>query len=162
MKLVYALASAVVLLAVTAAALYFLKISGNGAIRLKDAGYAQATSWNGGCLILPADATHVYAYDRTGGGYFQRHCHFTVAPARVEAAVEEIAAKEKKRLKKEVVFKRTDLKAAERELPGITNDVPWWTPETITEGFYEGAEDPYAAHIWADKASGEIFVYHSD
>ena len=163
MKPTYALASAVVLSAFAAVAWYGLKTSGNGEIRLNDVGYAQAASWNAGCLILPSDATHVYAYERTGGGWFLlRHCRFAVAPDKVDAAVGDIVSKDKKRLGTAVTFKRTDLTAAKRLLPTIENDMPWWTPETITQGFYEGADDVYAAHIWADKASGQIYVYHSD
>lgn len=133
-------------------------------LRRSDKSIASATELANFYPTLPASATGIYYLDYAGGMQdLERYVRFTVPAPEVDSVVDKLIAENNRDMKRLLAYPRQALSAAQAVRPRAEFlPMPWWTPSAITAGYYRGEQDAYALRIWADTATGTIFVYQND
>ena len=130
---------------------------------LAEASYSAAGDW-AEVLLVPTDATRIIAHEQTGGlQYLDLFYAFSVKPARVEPALKDICALCEKRMRRKYIFTRSTASPLNSNWPNWAKSaMPWWNPDTISNGIYLETQDSHDLQIWADRNTGRIFIYQSD
>jgi hypothetical protein len=115
-------------------------------------------------LCLPADAVDICAFEEVGGlQSLQRLYRCALPRERLSSAADEMAKQSEAKLKREYAYETQPLSPAVNTWPRWAKEkLAWWTPDLITDGYYQGAEEAYGLRMWVDRGRGIIFVYQSD
>jgi len=133
-------------------------------LRRSDTPIASATELANFYPTLPASATDIYYLDYAGGMQdLERYVRFTVPASEVDSVVDKLIAENNWDIKRELSYPRQALSATQDVRPRAEFlPMPWWATSAIASGYHRGEQEAYALRIWADTATGTIFVYQND
>jgi len=114
--------------------------------------------------VLPKSATEIYFLVYAGGLQdLERFVRFTVPVPDVDSVIDALIAANNLQFKRSLPFTKTPLSAAPQSFPRAEFlPMAWWTPSSIRKGYYRGDSAGYAFQIWADSATGTIYLHQSD
>ena len=114
--------------------------------------------------VLPKSATDIYYLDYAGGLQdLERFVRFKVPIPDLDSALDALIEVNNLQFKRTLPYARTPLSVAPLSSPrGEFLPMVWWTPSSIRTGYYRGHSDAYAFQIWADSATGTIYLYQND
>lgn len=116
--------------------------------------------------ILPSSATDIYFLEFAGGLQdLERFVRFSVPPDTIDQVINDLITANNQQLQRSAKYGRVPLASARSVTPRRQfQPMNWWTPSSIKDGYYRGDPDfmGYSLRIWADTASGTIFVYQND
>jgi hypothetical protein len=116
--------------------------------------------------ILPPAATEIYYLDYAGGMQdLERYVRFRVPTNEVDSTVDGLIQTNNAQFKRTLAYPRTPLAKARIITPNKKFlPMPWWTPSSITNGYFRG--DPnlasFSIYIWVNSDTGTIFIYQND
>ncbi len=113
---------------------------------------------------LPKSATDIYYLDYAGGLQdLERFVRFTVPMSDLDSVIDALIAANNLQFKRSLPYTRIPHSAAPAPSPRAEFlPLTWWTPSSIRKGYYRGASAGYALQIWADTATGTIYLYQND
>lgn len=114
--------------------------------------------------VLPAAATNIYYVDFVGGLQdLELFVRFSVPPSEVDSAIEALIAHNNRQMGRSLAYARRPLTVAPMISPRPEFlPMAWWAPSSVASGYFRGEPTSYALQIWANSASGTIFVYQND
>lgn len=114
--------------------------------------------------VLPKSAADIYFLDHAGGLQdLERFVRFTVPAHDLDSAIDTLIAANNLQFKRSLPYARTPLSDAPTSSPRAEFlPMAWWTPSSIRTGYYRGDSTSYAIQIWADSATGTIYLYQND
>lgn len=114
--------------------------------------------------VLPASVTNIYFLDFAGSHQdLERFVGFSVPPAAIDQVVDDLISANNRKCKRSLTYPRSHLSAAIPVTPrGQFLPMNWWTPSRIKMGYNRGEPTSFSLQIWADTASGAVFVYQKN
>jgi hypothetical protein len=109
---------------------------------------------------FPNSATNIYYFVHSGGMQeFQMFVRFTVQTGEETNAVDAIQAAHNKRMGAYDSFSGVPLA---NMMSWNLSQTPWWTVNSITNGFSRGSTSGQPFYLWADLSQHTIYVHASD
>ena len=115
-------------------------------------------------VSLPESASEIYCLSYVGGLQdLEQFVRFDVPKADLEEAVESLIAENNKMMGRELIYPKSAIsKVRHPELREQFLPMPWWTPASISNGYYRGHIDGYALRLFVDEENSRLYVYQGD
>jgi hypothetical protein len=112
-------------------------------------------------IPLPLSARDVCYYIHSGGlQEFQMFVRFTVDSNELESAASNILSDHDRKYKEQLGYSTSPFASAPSPSPPV--DLPWWNPQSITNGFYRACTNGQPFEIRADLSTYTIYLSASD
>jgi hypothetical protein len=115
-------------------------------------------------MALPSSAKDVYYLVHSGGMQeFEMCVRFTVDPKELDGAVSEVLSNHNQETKQDYNYPSRILGVAPRP-PSFSEfqPMPWWNPESISNGYYRGSTNGQPFHVWVDVGFHTIYLCSTD
>jgi hypothetical protein len=110
---------------------------------------------------FPLSTTDVYYYYHAGGlQEFEFFVRFTVDPKDLEKAVSDLPSDHDKTTQQHHFYTTAPIAGSPR-LPE-DKDLLWWSPDSVTNGFYYTTTNSQPFEIWADITHHTIYLCETD
>jgi len=117
-------------------------------------------------LPFPASARDVYYVVHSGGMQeFQKFVRFTVDAKELDGTVSTVLEDHDKKMGKRFTYLNLPLSQAPRsaEIRQLSPvPIPWWDPESITNGYYRGTTNGQPFYLWVDESRHIIYLCQTD
>jgi hypothetical protein len=111
---------------------------------------------------LVGSASNFFFYECVSGlQSLDRFVRFTVSRGDMSNQISLIIIDNNRKFKRSLPYLRTNLQAEIPQLPH-KEELLWWAPEGITNGYYCGEMEAYAVKLWVDESGGTLFLYEGD
>jgi len=115
-------------------------------------------------LPFPVSTKDVYYVFHAGGMQeLEMFVRFTVDPKDLDSVVSDIFSDRDKKMQGHLSSPTLSLAAAPRSpaFPDL-QPMPWWSPESITNGYYRGSTNGQPFHVWVDVGQQTIYLCTHD
>lgn len=115
-------------------------------------------------LSLPESASEIYYLSYAGGLQdLEQFVRFDVPEADLEEAVESLIAENNKMMGRELAYPKSAISKVRQPVPREQFLLmPWWTPTSISKGYYRGHIGGYALRLFVDEENSRLYVSQSD
>jgi hypothetical protein len=113
---------------------------------------------------FPSSTTDVYYVFHAGGMQeWMLFVRFTVDPKDLDSAVDGILSDQNKVMKTHDSYPSLSIAAAGRGpvFPELS-PMPWWSPDSITNGYYRGSTNAPPLYLWVDISKHTIYLCETD
>ena len=113
---------------------------------------------------FPSSTKDVYYVFHAGGMQeLQMYVRFSVDPRDLDRAVSSILSDHNKRMQAHYSYPTLSIAAAPRSpvFPDLL-PMPWWSPDSITNGFYRGSTNGQPIYVWVDASQHMIYLCTHD
>lgn len=115
---------------------------------------------------LPASASNALYVSYAGGTQdLELYLRFDCDAADVDSWVELAVRSNNATFQRSLPYASVPIAEAPRDAASPTAfvaPISWWTPSTITNGYYRGEMDGYGLRIWVDRSSSRVYVHQND
>lgn len=114
--------------------------------------------------LLPESTQNIYyLYHTEGMQGGESYLRFEVARHDRETTVEAIIHADNAGLKRQLRYEPVDIHNAPHVVPRKAFlPMPWWSTQTIVNGYYRGEDTLWSLQIWVDTEKNIIYVHHGD
>ena len=115
-------------------------------------------------VTFPSSAKDIYYFYHSGGlQEYEFVVRFTVDPKDLDGAVSNLLSDHDKTTKENHTYIFASIANAPR--PSIFSEfppMPWWNPNSITNGYYRGGTNGQPFDIWIDAAKHTVYLSQTD
>ncbi len=125
---------------------------------------SRAVATNRLSVPFPASTKDVYYVFHAGGlQELQMFVRFTVDEKDVDSAVDDIVSDHDKQMRAQGSYQSLPVAAAPHSpaFPDLL-PMPWWNPDSITNGYYRGTTNGRPFYVWADVGRHTIYLCTHD
>lgn len=125
---------------------------------------SRAEATNRLSVPFPASTKNVYyVFHASGLQEMEMFIRFTVDPKDLDGAVSAILSDHDKQLREPGSYQSLPIAAAPHSpaSPDLL-PMPWWAPETITNGYYRGSTNGRPFYVWADVSQHTVYLCTHD
>lgn len=125
---------------------------------------SRAIATNQISIPLPLSAKDIYYVFHAGGlQELDEYVRFTVDPNDLDGAVRDILSEHDKTFAETNSYPTLSIAAAPSSaVPPHLSPIPWWSPNSITNGYYRGSMAGRPIYIWVDVSHHMVFVCETD